>query len=323
MSSFDLKVWISCEVKPLQQHPGGETTRGRCYRLTALCLLLLCVLLLTAIIVLWIKFNNHSKEKVKLETRYNTLTEESEKLQTRYNTLTEERETLQTRYNTLTEEKDQLQTRCNTLTEERETLQTRYNTQTKEKDQLQTRYNSLTEERERLQTRYNTLTKEKDQLQTRYNTQTKEKDQLQTRYNTLTEEREKLHSICKLGWACFSSSVYYISHDEMNWADSREYCKRKGADLMIINNKEEQEFIKTYLGNRHAWIGLSDTDAEGRWKWVDTTRLTTAYWQSGEPNNLGDEDCVEIFGNQLKKGWNDRQCSVKMLWICERLSGIN
>ncbi|XP_060744768.1 C-type lectin domain family 4 member M-like [Tachysurus vachellii] len=246
---------------------GGETTRSRrCYRLTALCLLLLCVLLLTAITVLWIKFNSLIKEKAKLETSHNTLTEEKEKFHTRYNNLTEEREKLQTRYNALTEEKDQLQSRYNTLTEE--------------KDQLQTRYNTLTEEKEKLQTRYNTLTEEKDQLQ-----------------------RDKENS-----------SVYYISNKEKNWADSREYCRRKEADLVIINNEEEQEFIMTHLGNRHAWIGLSDTDAEGSWKWVDTTHLTTAYWQSGEPNNIGDEDCVEIFGNQLK-GWNDLRCSMKMLWI--------
>lgn len=35
---------------------GLNSTSGRCYRLTAVCLLMLCVCLLTAIIVLWIQF---------------------------------------------------------------------------------------------------------------------------------------------------------------------------------------------------------------------------------------------------------------------------
>ncbi|MCI4395049.1 hypothetical protein PGIGA_G00175930 [Pangasianodon gigas] len=53
---------------------GGETAGGRCYRLTAVCVLLLCVFLLTVITVLWIKFNTLSTENNQLQTSYNTLT---------------------------------------------------------------------------------------------------------------------------------------------------------------------------------------------------------------------------------------------------------
>ncbi|KAG7313926.1 hypothetical protein KOW79_022422 [Hemibagrus wyckioides] len=79
----------------------------------------------------------------------------------------------------------------------------------------------------------------------------------------------------------------------MTWTESRQDCRGRGADLVIINNKEEQEFISKLLGIRKAWIGLNDRDKEEEWKWVDDTRLSTGYWGRGEPNSkAGDEDCV-------------------------------
>ncbi|XP_058240739.1 CD209 antigen-like protein A [Hemibagrus wyckioides] len=235
---------------------GGEATRGWCYRLTAVCVLLLCVLLLTATTVLGIKFNILNTENKQLQTSYNNLTKERDQLQTNYKTLTKERDQLQTRYHTLTEEKDQLQTSYNTLTTEREKLQ---------------------------------------------------------------RDKEEIQRFSKMGWIYLNPSIYYISNEEKTWTESRQDCRGRGADLVIINNEEEEEFLTTHLGSREAWIGLSDRDKEGLWTWVDGTPLITDYWKSGEPNNLGDEDCAVIWGNLQKKGWNDLQCSTKLLWICEKL----
>ncbi|XP_058240771.1 C-type lectin domain family 4 member M-like [Hemibagrus wyckioides] len=100
-----------------------------------------------------------------------------------------------------------------------------------------------------------------------------------------------------LGWIYFSPSIYYISNEGKTWTESRQDCIGREADLVIINTKEEQEFLTTHLGNREAWIGLSDRDREGVWKWVDGTPLITDSWESGEPNNVGDEDCAVILGN--------------------------
>ncbi|KAF4071624.1 hypothetical protein AMELA_G00275430, partial [Ameiurus melas] len=117
------------------ENSGVNTERGRCYRLTAVCVLLLCVFLLTAITVLWIKFTNVNTQIDQLQTSYNNLTIERDQLQTSYNTLTIEREQLQTSYNNLTIERDQLQTSYNTLTKKRDQLQTSYNTLATERDQ--------------------------------------------------------------------------------------------------------------------------------------------------------------------------------------------
>ncbi|XP_047008352.1 C-type lectin domain family 4 member M [Ictalurus punctatus] len=280
----------------------AELTAGdRCYRLAVLCVLLLCLLLLIATTVLWIEFTILTTEKDQLQSTYTALIIEQDRLLTSYNKLTVERNHLRTRYMRMTLEREQLEDRNNNLTIENNQLQTSYNTLTKERDQLQTSYNNLTIERDQLQTSYNNLTKERDQLQ---------------------RERDGYRSTLDLCYKgrCFSfnSSFYCISIGNKTWEESRHDCRNKGADLVIINSREEQEFISKILSRRKAWIGLNDRDREGEWKWVDGTLLNTGFWGQGEPNRAW-EDCV-VTRDKTDPVWNwaDYPCSRQFIWICEK-----
>uniref|UniRef100_A0A671TKS7 C-type lectin domain-containing protein n=1 Tax=Sparus aurata TaxID=8175 RepID=A0A671TKS7_SPAAU len=123
------------------------------------------------------------------------------------------------------------------------------------------------------------------------------------------------------GWFYFSDSVYYISSTKKTWQDSRNDCLQRAADLVIIGSTEEQvgDFIKQH--QKIMWIGLTDREMEGVWKWVDGSPLTTSFWDSGEPNShRGNEDCVEIHSFNSLYNWNDKTCENKNFWICEKKS---
>ncbi|KAL7855934.1 hypothetical protein AOLI_G00195380 [Acnodon oligacanthus] len=151
---------------------------------------------------------------------------------------------------------------------------------------------------------YTSLMVERDRLQ-------KERDKLQRRLSELEEAKRE-------EWSRFGSSLYYISIRK-NWIESRQDCRERGADLVIINDREEQEFITSKLGSSRAWIGLTDTDTEEVWKWVDGSALTTEFWIHGEPNSFGNEDCA-VIGHELGalRTWADFPCHDLFVWICER-----
>ncbi|XP_021475417.1 CD209 antigen-like protein A [Oncorhynchus mykiss] len=155
---------------------------------------------------------------------------------------------------------------------------------------------------------------------------TAERDQLQTRYNNLTEEKghiqAKLFVIeqhCQEGWRYFDYKFYFLSTEKKTWEESRQDCLERGADLVIINSREEQTFV--FNLHLRAWIGLSDSVTEGTWKWVDGTPLTTGYWGKGQPDDRGQEDCAEIYYGQDDpvKTWNDDKCGTNHNWICEKV----
>ncbi|KAL6455247.1 hypothetical protein MHYP_G00362990 [Metynnis hypsauchen] len=143
-------------------------------------------------------------------------------------------------------------------------------------------------------------------------TETVERDGLQ-------QKLSKLEKVMQQGWTYFNGTLYYITVEYKNWTESREDCRERGADLVIINSREEQEFILNNLRGNKAWIGLTDRETEGVWKWVDGSALTTEFWEQGEPNDLqNNEDCADIHGSPDKRSWNDMPCSHEEAWICEK-----
>ncbi len=39
---------------------------------------------------------------------------------------------------------------------------------------------------------------------------------------------------------CGSGCLLFVSTEEKSWSDSRQYCRDRGADLIIINTEDKQ-----------------------------------------------------------------------------------
>uniref|UniRef100_A0A671R6P6 C-type lectin domain-containing protein n=1 Tax=Sinocyclocheilus anshuiensis TaxID=1608454 RepID=A0A671R6P6_9TELE len=147
-----------------------------------------------------------------------------------------------------------------------------------------------------------------------YTNCTQERDQL-IRNTHLTEEREQLLTTIKalkdqLRWKCYQSSLFYLSSERTSWTESRRYCTERGANLIIINNRRN----KKWSDKDRVWIGLTDSDVEGRWKWVDGSTLTSGFWMSAEPDGYRGENCaLTVVGE-----WADHPCTEEFNWMCER-----
>ncbi|XP_052610633.1 CD209 antigen-like protein D [Peromyscus californicus insignis] len=133
-----------------------------------------------------------------------------------------------------------------------------------------------------------------------------------------TEVRDGLCQPCPRDWVLFHGNCYFFSKSQRNWHNSITACQEVGAQLVIIDTDEEQTFLQqTSKAKGPTWMGLSDVHNEATWHWVDGSPLSSSfvqYWNKGEPNNVGDEDCAEFSGD----GWNDIKCDTLNFWICKK-----
>ncbi|XP_062251831.1 C-type lectin domain family 4 member E-like isoform X1 [Platichthys flesus] len=146
--------------------------------------------------------------------------------------------------------------------------------------------------------------------------------------------REETCPRCEDCWEPHGGKRYFFSSDTLTWTQSRTRCKSMRGDLVVINNREEQKFLHSRLSVKmdksedKFWIGLTYSKNEGKWLWVDDTRLNTSlvFWRKGEPNNKKEEnpdgeDCVMMGqnkGDTNLKIWFDKSCESFQKYICEK-----
>ncbi|KAM8833470.1 uncharacterized protein ACB058_017393 isoform 1-T2 [Synchiropus picturatus] len=135
---------------------------------------------------------------------------------------------------------------------------------------------------------------------------------------------------CQPGWHYIRSSCFFFSFlsdtPAKPWEEARNYCQQNGATLVVVDSREKQLALNEVIYPSRSrvrlgiWIGLDDMEEEGIWRWPDRTRLVEGFWNDGEPNNLNQENCVEItvIRENPFKSWNDCRCTQPRNWICEK-----
>ncbi|XP_028249455.1 CD209 antigen-like protein C [Parambassis ranga] len=156
---------------------------------------------------------------------------------------------------------------------------------------------------------------------------TEERDRLTANLTAKIKELDRLQSLldhsktCPSGWTMFGCSCYLVPPKSGSWDEGRADCRGRGADLVVIDCIQEQRFLTTFT-TQPSWIGLTDREEEGTWKWIDGTPLNLTDWNQGQPDNgkgdprYGEEDCVHIRA-QGTSHWNDLSCAAQLKWVCE------
>ncbi|CAL8329385.1 unnamed protein product [Boreogadus saida] len=113
------------------------------------------------------------------------------------------------------------------------------------------------------------------------------------------------------------SALLGYSREWGSWNNSRELCVTDGADLVVVNSKEEMDFISRY--GRDPWLGATDEAGEGLWRWVDGTVLSAASpsWSGGKPDGGKDKNCLRRDWGQHNIKWTDESCEDYKYGLCE------
>ncbi|XP_072536595.1 C-type lectin domain family 4 member E isoform X2 [Salminus brasiliensis] len=132
---------------------------------------------------------------------------------------------------------------------------------------------------------------------------------------------------CPEGWTLLQGKCYFFSEDKLDWKHSKDSCASMGSHLTILHTHQQHDDLgktaRTLGGfDYHYWIGLTDSEEEGVWKWVDNTVVNKTYWSDWhkEPNNhhsggLHGEDCAVLESHSTT--WFDVPCDFLYKRICE------
>ncbi len=110
---------------------------------------------------------------------------------------------------------------------------------------------------------------------------------------------------------CLSTcSIYFYNPISQTGNAAQAWAQNYGANLISVQSATENNCIVNDL-NTHGfsgiiWIGFNDVASENNFVWYDQSPIVYTNWSGGEPNNSGDEDCVQIYPNGM---WNDLSCT--------------
>ncbi|XP_052763180.1 perlucin-like [Mya arenaria] len=132
---------------------------------------------------------------------------------------------------------------------------------------------------------------------------------------------DKVFTFCPDNWLSYEGSCYYFHHTKTSFVEAEHSCQNLESNLVHVNNVQERDFLRDHLNHQlpvaYWWMGLSDDDIEGQFRWTDNQPLTFTDWFPGEPNNAnGVEDCA-MFDHNHNFKWNDVACNQQYFSICE------
>ncbi|CAK8695442.1 CD209 antigen-like protein 2 isoform X2 [Clavelina lepadiformis] len=138
----------------------------------------------------------------------------------------------------------------------------------------------------------------------------------------------KLRTICQGaedGWYTPNNGYQYKVVDTVQtWQESRVLCQDMGGDLAVVGMRNlavRKDIANEVFSSFYpAWIGLNDKSVEGQFVWIDGQSLLNdeASWHPRQPDDVGNEDCVEINWKFPASNANDRPCSQQCWALCEK-----
>ena len=119
----------------------------------------------------------------------------------------------------------------------------------------------------------------------------------------------------------YNEHTYAYYDIPTSWTAANAFCQSKGGHLVTVTDAEENEFVKNLCGEIRFWLGGTDAEEEGTWKWVTDEPFAYTDWMDGYPANMTryspeGEDYVYI--NEKDGKWHDNIFCAAMGFVMEK-----
>ncbi|MES2389256.1 MAG: lectin-like protein, partial [Bacteroidota bacterium] len=119
----------------------------------------------------------------------------------------------------------------------------------------------------------------------------------------------------------YNGHTYYISNiSKPTWYEAKAYCESLGGHLAVAAQNDENSAITLMLSDFGYWLGGTDHETEGTWKWITGEPYTSSHWASSQPddypynNNEGGQDYMVLYKDSQ---WDDQESTSQNRFILE------
>lgn len=102
------------------------------------------------------------------------------------------------------------------------------------------------------------------------------------------------------------------------WEEAKSDAEARGGRLAVLDTQGKIDYVKTILtaNDPTVFIGLTDKEQEGQWKWITGKSLELDNWLPNEGLDGTNENYAVIYPNQ-NFGWNDIPIGLKRSYLLE------
>ena len=127
---------------------------------------------------------------------------------------------------------------------------------------------------------------------------------------------------CKKNWAQNGDHCYYWSLSKANWAKAEKGCNYCKGHLASVTSEAKNKFILSELRKQNTtrpiWLGGSDKEKQGIWKWTDQSTWSFENWAENQTNKncLSYSSTVITPTKNIQSKWKARDCNERLQYVC-------
>uniref|UniRef100_A0A8C3MZB8 Uncharacterized protein n=1 Tax=Geospiza parvula TaxID=87175 RepID=A0A8C3MZB8_GEOPR len=131
----------------------------------------------------------------------------------------------------------------------------------------------------------------------------------------------KTDPACLKGWERYGFYCYLVGHTSVTFSEAKKTCERSSGYLTSIADRYEQAYLTSLIGlssEKYFWIGLSDMEEQGIFKWVTGEGVLYTNWNAAMPGKKA--GCVALRTGNAAGLWDVQNCEVKAKFLCKKLA---
>ncbi|XP_035672885.1 alpha-N-acetylgalactosamine-specific lectin-like [Branchiostoma floridae] len=119
----------------------------------------------------------------------------------------------------------------------------------------------------------------------------------------------------------FNGYHYRAVTSRLNYDQAQGRCISYGGYLVHIKSSRQQSFLANMASAASGsgyWIGCSDRQTEGDWRWSDGSPLSYTHWYVRQPDDYkGAQDCGILRDDYDFFHWDDAGCTGTYYSLCQ------